>query len=170
MECTGSLQPPIPLNGTSGCSRLVAAGWAWRGPWGSFTDIAASPAGGIVVTGWSGSPAFPVLHPVQGVRGADGCFDFGCHDAVAARFSAAGALEWSTYLGGEAEDEARALAIDGESVLLAGSSASADSATPRAGCGRSARTMASSPGSTRGRGRCTTRSRTRGGSAGRRGR
>jgi hypothetical protein len=79
------------------------------------TGIVIDSAGEALVSGYSASPNFPTASPLQASNA-------GGYDAFFAKLNAAGsALVYSTYLGGERDDYAYALAIDGAGeVFLAG--------------------------------------------------
>ncbi|HEY1013263.1 MAG TPA: SBBP repeat-containing protein [Herpetosiphonaceae bacterium] len=70
------------------------------------TAVALSSAGVAYVAGWSSSLNFPLVSPSQNVR-------FGKQDAVLARLSTTGQVNYSTYLGGGDFDEGRAVGVDG---------------------------------------------------------
>jgi hypothetical protein len=67
--------------------------------------IALDPAGNILVAGQTSSTDFPLKDALQGSMGS-------AYDAFVAKFSAAGVLAWSTYLGGDAWDVVYGLAVD----------------------------------------------------------
>ena len=67
--------------------------------------VGVDPAGNAYVAGFTRSSDYPVLNPVQATFGGD-------TDAVIAKFSPAGQLLYSTYLGGTASDHAASLAVD----------------------------------------------------------
>ncbi len=81
--------------------------------------IAVDAAGRAHVAGLTGSNAFPVVNPFRPTR--EGMFD-----AFVCRLNAAGtALQFSTYLGGELNDQANAIALDAAgNVHVAGMTAS----------------------------------------------
>ena len=97
-------------------------------PWVSYlgaeaTDrvIAAKTdsAGNLFVCGFTYSASFPVS------AGAQQPVNGGGSDAFVAKYSPAGVLLWSTYLGGSLRDEAQALAIDSTGrVMVSGITAS----------------------------------------------
>ncbi len=100
----------------------------YLGSWGDdkATAIAVDAAGAVYVAGYTTSPAFPTVNPVQrdflGGSLANG------GDAFVFKLNPAGSgLVYSTYLGGSADDFARGIAVDGEgNVIVAGSTASYD--------------------------------------------
>jgi len=86
--------------------------------------IAADGSGGVYVTGYTASADFPT----------PGGFDTshnGGDDAFVAKFSSAGSLLWSTFLGGNASDWGEGIATDASGgVYVTGSTSSADFPTP----------------------------------------
>jgi len=69
-------------------------------------DLAVDDEGNVYVTGWTESDNFPLSAPFQSIR-------FGSHDAFAAKLGPNGdSLAYSTYLGGEDDDEAHSIAVD----------------------------------------------------------
>ncbi len=90
---------------------------------GSLDDTAQSVAvdasGNIYIGGWTASPNFPVLNPLQSSHGG------GVTDGFVLKLSADGATTlYSTYLGGNGDDDLQKLLVDGSgSVYLAGSTA-----------------------------------------------
>jgi len=91
---------------------------------GSFYDeghcIAADPGGNAYVTGETNSDNFPRLNPIQGARK-------GVDDAFVTKFTPAGALAWSTYLGGSDYDEGCGIAADpGGNAYVTGYTSSDD--------------------------------------------
>lgn len=70
------------------------------------TAIAVSPAGNAYVTGFTNSRDFPVVRPLQPFAGPT--------DVFVARLDENGTPVFSTFVGGNADDEAMALAIDNE--------------------------------------------------------
>lgn len=83
--------------------------------------LAVGRSGEVAVAGFTASTDFPTSAPLQSVKK-------GGQDAFVARLSAAGtALVYSTYLGGSADDQATAVALDAnENVYLTGQTASSD--------------------------------------------
>lgn len=69
--------------------------------------LAVDGAGEAYVTGYTESSDFPTLNPIQGSKA-------GQADAFVARFDAAGALDFSTFLGGSTNDYGAACAVDGD--------------------------------------------------------
>ena len=67
--------------------------------------IALDAQGGVYVAGVASSANFPVLHAAQTAL-------YGWSDAFAAKFTAAGALVYSTFVGGSGPDVANAVAVD----------------------------------------------------------
>jgi len=80
------------------------------------TDIAIDSAGNAYVTGVTGSPNFPNIHPLQsGLKGP--------YDIFLLKVNAAGtALAYSTYLGGTGGEFGQGIAVDtaGAFVYVAG--------------------------------------------------
>lgn len=78
------------------------------GPFDSAIGIAVNDAGEVFFTGYTSSPNFPLVAPIQ--------FRFGGgYDAFVCKFNAEGSgLLYSTLLGGSADDVGRSLAIDAE--------------------------------------------------------
>lgn len=67
--------------------------------------IAVDSAGNAYLTGWTYSGNFPVVNPLQGMKGYQ--------DAFVSKLNADGtALIYSTYIGGEGGDQAYAIAVD----------------------------------------------------------
>ena len=84
------------------------------------TDIAIDDGGRIVVAGATSSADFPTASPTQPEPG-------GGEDAFVAVFDPTGArLLFATYLGGSGDDAATRLALAGESVVVVGTTGSAD--------------------------------------------
>ena len=83
--------------------------------------IALDGQGNAYVAGVTSSTNFPLLHPLQvSKRGSS-------PDAFVAKLTAAGALSYSTYLGGTGVDAANAIAVDaGGSAYVAGQTFSSD--------------------------------------------
>ena len=84
-------------------------------------SIAATPDGGVAVTGYTGSADFPVS------TGLDSTFNGGNFDAFVAKVSAGGSLTWATYLGGSSLNTGNGIAAlaDGE-LAVTGQTQSAD--------------------------------------------
>lgn len=84
-------------------------------------EIAAHPAGGVVMTGEFRSTGLstPGAHQELKNQAPQNTYPT---DVLLARFDAAGARLWSTYFGGEADDSGRALAIDGVGGIYVGGS------------------------------------------------
>ena len=76
--------------------------------------IAVDATGSAWVTGQTQSADFPLVNPTQGAYG-------GNTDAVVAKFSSTGTLQFSTYLGGNGLDNAHSIAVDSaNSAYIAG--------------------------------------------------
>ena len=70
-------------------------------------SIAVNSIGEAYITGWTYSPDFPMLNPIQASKNGRG-------DAFVAKIDSAGAsLIYSTYLGGNDRDSSKSIAIDG---------------------------------------------------------
>jgi hypothetical protein len=68
-------------------------------------SIAVDTAGNAYVTGYAASSDFPTLDPYQPAFG-------GLYDAFVAKLNAEGSLVYSTYLGGQGDDEGNGIAVD----------------------------------------------------------
>jgi len=80
-------------------------------------DITVDSAAQAHVTGYAGAPGFPMRNPFQPVYGGGGA------DAFITVFTASGSdLVYSSYLGGEANDFGRGVAIDGAGTTYIGGS------------------------------------------------
>lgn len=86
----------------------------------SGQGIALDAQGGVYVTGVTSSTNFPTLNPLQSsLRGSS--------DAFVTKWSASGALVYSTYLGGTGVDAGNAIAVDSNgSAYIAGQTFSSD--------------------------------------------
>ncbi len=83
------------------------------------TGVAVDGSGNALVTGATGSTDFPT-------SGFDTTYSGGL-DAFVTKVSAAGALVWSSYLGGSAQDDGTAIAVDGSgNALVTGRTQSTD--------------------------------------------
>jgi sugar lactone lactonase YvrE len=85
---------------------------------GSATDngsgIAVDPSGNAYVTGWTDSPDFPMLYPLQAANA-------GGYDAYITELNAAGSkLISSTYLGGSGNDLGDSIAVDSSGNVYVG--------------------------------------------------
>ncbi|MGB8013002.1 MAG: SBBP repeat-containing protein [Terriglobales bacterium] len=85
------------------------------------TAITVDGAGNAYATGWTGSTNFPTKNPIQP-------FNAGGGDAFITKLNAAGsALIYSTYLGGNGQDNGNSIAIDSAgNVYLAGGTSSSN--------------------------------------------
>jgi len=83
--------------------------------------IALDSTGSIYVTGWTSSPDFPVLNPIQGALS-------GVQDTFVVKMAPPGRrFLYSTYLGGTDSDSGRDIAVDStDAVYVAGHSWSSD--------------------------------------------
>ena len=94
--------------------------------------IAVDGSGSAYVTGYTLSTTFPVVGAFQGSRAAGTCVDQGflvpCYDAFITKFAASGSqLNFSTYLGGNGDDIATAIAVDSAgSAYITGRTISTD--------------------------------------------
>src|ERR1035437_7009151 len=115
----GALQTKI---GTVGTSDAFVAKFAPDGAllWSTYlggccddwaTGVAVDSAGNVLVTGWTRSANFPLLHPFQGTlnNGASA----GRFDAFVAKLDPTGTkLLYSTFLGSDGDDGASGIAVD----------------------------------------------------------
>lgn len=81
------------------------------------TAIAVTPDGGAVFVGTSFSDDFLTKSPIQAAN-AGGPSPETSLDGFVARVSAAGALSWSTYLGGVGRDAIRAVTVDSQGRIV----------------------------------------------------
>jgi len=88
------------------------------GEGGNAAALAAD--GGLVAAGLTASLGFPTTNGVVSAWFGGGI------DAFVARLDADGRLRFATYLGGDGIDAAAALALDGDTILVAGSTTSVD--------------------------------------------
>src|SRR5881296_2470661 len=100
-------------------------------PSGMGKDIAADSSGNAYVAGTTGSVDFPTLNAFQGTAGSDvgsgSTSEFCGTDAFVTKISAAGALVYSTYLGGSCTDSAEGVGVDASgSAVVAGNTGSLD--------------------------------------------
>ena len=107
------------LEGLDGFVTRISAGGSLQ--WSTFLGgqisdslfaAAIDGAGHVVVAGTSNSPDHPTP---QGTQAFGGGFD-----ATIARFSAAGVLQFATYLGGSGHDAAQAVTVDGNGTVHVG--------------------------------------------------
>ncbi|MDD3071945.1 MAG: hypothetical protein PHX88_12215 [Methanoculleus horonobensis] len=104
----------------SSSGTLLSSTYLGGGDSDSGSALAGDGAGGVWVTGKTGSSDFPVLNAYQSTLGGNG-------DAFVAHFSSSGTLISSTYLGGWGGDGGSALAGDGSGgVWVAGYTSSSD--------------------------------------------
>jgi hypothetical protein len=92
------------------------------------TSIALDSKDNAYVTGFTSSPNFPTLDPLQavlGISGASACTSGICPDAFVSTFNTSGAAIYSTYLGGSGADLGQAIAADSAGdAYVAGSTTS----------------------------------------------
>jgi uncharacterized protein (TIGR03437 family) len=82
--------------------------------------IALDGAGNAYVSGTAGSADFPTLNPFQAANA-------GASDAFATKLNASGALVYSTYLGGQSDDQGTGIAVSAEGIAyVTGTTGSAD--------------------------------------------
>jgi hypothetical protein len=87
----------------------------------SGQGIAVDSQGNAYIAGVTGSSDFPLLHPLQAAKRGSST------DAFAAKFTSAGTLVYSTYLGGSGMDAANAIAVDAAgNAYVAGQTFSSD--------------------------------------------
>lgn len=83
-------------------------------------DLDVDSSGNVYVTGQTYSANFPVLNPLQLILR-------GTYDAFVAKFNSSGSLQFSTFLGGSAEDWGNAIAVGHQgNIYIAGATASED--------------------------------------------
>ena len=80
-----------------------------------FTAIAIDSTGSAWAVGFTNSANFPLLSPLQGQGSINPGFD-----ATVSRFSPGGILQFSTFFGGNADEAARAIALDATSAYIVG--------------------------------------------------
>lgn len=71
-----------------------------------LTDIAADGAGNVYAVGYSEGSGFPTLNAAQSTMRGE-------VDAFVSKFNSSGTLVYSTFFGGNSDDVARAIALDG---------------------------------------------------------
>src|SRR6266545_2981284 len=88
--------------------------------------IARDGAGILYLTGLTRSSAFPTTSPIQNSIGGGTCGTVACSDVFVTQFDLAhNTLGWSTYLGGNNDDEGDAIAVDSSAAAyLTGKTAS----------------------------------------------
>lgn len=93
-------------------SSLVYSTYLGGGSWDSGNGIAVDQGGSAVVVGETGSDDFPVVTPVDPIRGS-------ANEGFVARFNSAGSgLLFSTFLGGTGVDRAQGVALDAAGNIL----------------------------------------------------
>jgi Bacterial Ig-like domain (group 3)/Beta-propeller repeat len=79
------------------------------------SGIAVDADGNAYITGYSASTDFPTQNPLQGAPGSPNGQSFHANDAFVTKINAAGtAIVYSTYIGGNDEDEAIGIAVDSD--------------------------------------------------------
>lgn len=88
-------------------------------------DIAVDPAGNAYGVGWTNSTNFPTRFPFQSMFA-------GFDDAAVFKLDASGQLVYSTYLGGNGDDQPEDIAVDsaGQAFILGNTNASTFPTTP----------------------------------------
>jgi len=102
---SGFLAKILTSDGTIAYSSFFGAGGA-----DEFQGIAIAPTGDIYVVGKTDSTDFPTVNPIQGGLNLTSCF---CDDAFVMHLAPdAHTILFSTYLGGEVDDEADSIGLD----------------------------------------------------------
>lgn len=94
-----------------------------------ISSIAVDTSGNIYVGGLTNSLDFPTMNPIagQGSVHQGNCGSRACDDGFVAKINPSGALVYSTYLGGNGEDEVVSVAVDASgNVYAAGNTGSPD--------------------------------------------
>jgi len=76
-------------------------------------SITVDDNGNAYVTGYIKSTDFTTLAAIQSVKGTDSCSTPPCADAFVTKVDSTGALVYSTYLGGSAQDYGNAIVVNG---------------------------------------------------------
>jgi hypothetical protein len=92
---------------------LVYSSYLGGGHEDQGTGITVDDNGNAYITGYTKSTDFTTLAAIQPAKATDSCSTTPCADAFITKVSAAGALVYSTYLGGTAEDYSNAIVVDG---------------------------------------------------------
>jgi len=115
---------------------LVFSTYLGGGKWEHARDVFADLAGNVYVVGGTASPDFPTtpgVHDRTFNAGGKKIGDAGQCDAFVAKFSAEGALLWSTFLGGPNYDRAYGVEVDARGhVYVAGRAGPGFPVTPGA--------------------------------------
>ncbi len=100
---------------TSTGSNLVFGTYLGGAAEDQLKSVTLAADGAIIVAGYTGSSNFPLMNPLQDTKASG-------YDAIVARMSANGAnLEFSTFLGGNDQDDAQAVKLDSSSnIVIAG--------------------------------------------------
>jgi uncharacterized protein (TIGR03437 family) len=103
---------------------------------GSWAGMAVDGSGNLVIAGTTGSDALPatagVIQPNRNNMGTcitpdKTAMPYPCPDAFVAKLDASGNLIWATYLGGSAQEQANAVAVDVTgNIFIVGITQSAD--------------------------------------------
>jgi len=102
-------------------SYLGGAGEDWA------NGIATDGSGNAFVTGNARSTDFPSTGGFDTTYGGGTCSGSPCNDAFVTKVSGAGALLWSSYLGGSSNDEGHGIAVDGSgNAVVTGWTSSTD--------------------------------------------
>lgn len=89
--------------------------------------IAVDEDGNALVTGQTRSTNFPSTGGFDTTHGGGTCFSSPCSDAFVTKVSGAGALLWSTFLGGGGADAGNGIAVDGaRNAVVVGTARSND--------------------------------------------
>ncbi|MGH9768830.1 MAG: SBBP repeat-containing protein [Blastocatellia bacterium] len=110
----------------AGGTQLIYATYLGGSGRDNAVSIAADSSGNAYVTGFTASPKFPALNAMQPVRK-------GPYNSFVTKLNAAGAVVYSTYLGGSRADFGSSVAVDAAgNVYVAGMTTSADFPTSNA--------------------------------------
>jgi hypothetical protein len=96
-----------------GNNSLIYSSYLGGGHHEEGLGITVDDNGNAYVTGFTQSTHFNTLAPIQASKATDSCSAPPCADAFVTNVSSTGALVYSTYLGGTAEDYGNAVVVDG---------------------------------------------------------